>query len=157
MYEVRDGARKLKFDGVLLAFSTSYRSGAKRWVEFSLYRTEGGHYVLSRTGETTMYHLPSCTIAHRNGLHGTPRAALRPDSVPCEVCSPDRSESDEIMQEVPRYWAQVCDTSEAVVDSLYQYDAAGSRYLTVVARRLLEEAAEMDERVGDAYRVEMIT
>lgn len=156
MYEVKDGVRTFKFDGVLLSFSTSHRTGAKRWVEFSLYRTAGHQYVLSRVGETTLYHLPNCVIAHRNGLHPTPRAALRVDSTPCDVCHADDRDTDEIMQEVPRYWAQVCETADAVVDSLYRYDEAGSRYLTGVAKRLLEEAGDVDSEVDTAYRTELI-
>lgn len=156
MYEVKDGARTFKFDGVLLSFSTSHRTGSHRWVEFSLYRTTGGQYILSRVGETTLYHLPDCVIAHRNGLRPTPRAALRADSSPCEICAADQVATDDVMQEVARYWAQVCESADAVVDSLYRYDEAGSRYLTGVARRLLEEASDIDTSVYDAYRVETI-
>lgn len=156
MYEVRDGARSLKFDGALLAFSTSYRTGAQRWVEFSLYKTSGGQYVLARVGETTLYHAPGCEVARRNGLNGTPRAALRDDSVPCSECTPEMDASDQIMQEVPRYWAQVCETADGVVDSLHRYDEGGSRYLTGVAQRLLEEGSIIDEDLNYAYRVETI-
>ena len=60
MYEVRDNKRTLKFDGVLLAFSTSFRPGVKRWIEFALYKTDGGNYVLSRVGETHLFHDPEC-------------------------------------------------------------------------------------------------
>jgi hypothetical protein len=156
VYEVQDGTRTFKFEGVLLALATSYRPGIKRWVEFSLYRTVGGHYVLSRIGETTLYHMTTCEVAHRNGLRATPAAALRQDSVPCDVCRPELDDPEEIMQEVPRYWAQVCDTPDAVVDSLHRYDESGSRYLTGVARRLLEEASELDPAIDEAYHTELI-
>lgn len=156
MYEVRDESRTLKFDGALLSFATSYRPRSDRWVEFSLYRTAGGQYVLARVGETLVYHVPSCIIVQRNNLHGTPRAALRPDASPCQDCRPDRHDSEEIMQEVPRHWAQVSESAEGVVESLYRYDESGSRYLTGVARRLLDEASDMDEDISDAYRVETI-
>lgn len=156
MYEVQDGSRTLRFDGALLGFSTSYRPGSHRWVEFSLYRTAGGQYVLSRVGETTLYHTGDCEIAHRNGLRSTPRAALKTSSSPCTVCRPELSEDDDIMQEVPRHWAQVSDTADGIVDSLYRYDEAGSRYLTTVARRLLEEASSVDPVLDEAYRIETI-
>jgi hypothetical protein len=156
MYEVRDESRTLKFDGALLSFATSYRPGSDRWVEFSLYRTTGGQYVLSRVGETTVYHVPSCVIVRRNNLRGTPRAAMRPDAAPCVECHPDRYSTEEIMQEVPRHWAQVSEVAEGVVDSLYRFDESGSRYLTGVARRLLDEASEVDGGINDAYRVETI-
>lgn len=156
MYEVKDNKRTLKFDGVLLAFSTSFRPGVKRWIEFGLYRTVGGTYVLSRVGETNFYHDPTCAVAERNGLTRIPRVALREGSMPCEVCHPELTNSELVSPEMPRYWAQRSDTPEAVVDSLYKYDEAGARYLTSVAERLLEEASEVDPAIESAYRVETI-
>ena len=61
-----------------------------------------------------------------------------------------------VSPELPRYWAQVSDTAEAVVDHLYKYDEQGARYLTIVAERLLEEAAKLDPQIEQAYRVETI-
>ena len=78
MHEVRDNKRTIKFDGHLLAFSTSYRPGVKRWIEFGLFRTNGGSYVISRVGETHLYHAPDCAVAQRNGLTKVPpRACVR--------------------------------------------------------------------------------
>jgi hypothetical protein len=160
MYEVKDNKRTIKFDGVLLAFSTSFRPGVKRWIEFGLYRTVGGSYVLSRIGETHLFHNPECAVAQRNGLTKIPLAALREGSVPCDVCRPDRlsghNDDQMVSPEMPRYWAQVSDTADAVVDSLYKYDEAGARYLTGVAERLLEEASAVDAAIEGAYRVETI-
>jgi len=158
MYEVKDNKRTIKFDGVLLAFSTSFRHGVKRWIEFGLYRTVGGSYVLSRVGETHLYHDPECAVAQRNGLTVIPQPALREGSVPCDVCHPERMRGEDQMvsPEMPRYWAQVSETAEAVVDSLYKYDEAGARYLTGVAERLLEEASAVDPQIENAYRVETI-
>ena len=156
MYEVRDNRRTIKFDGQLLAFSTSFRPGVKRWIEFGLYRTNGGSYVLSRVGETHLYHLSDCAVAQRNGLTKIPRAALREGSVGCDICRPEDSGADVVSPEMPRYWAQVSDTAEAVVDSLYKFDESGARYLTSVAERLLEEASVLDPQIESAYRVETI-
>jgi hypothetical protein len=156
MYEVRNGNRTLKFDGVLLAFSTSFRPGVKRWIEFGLYRTTGGSYVLSRVGETHLYHDPGCPVVERNGLPPVPRISLREGSVPCDLCHPDRTRSEMICPEMPRYWAQVSESAPAVIEHLYKYDEQGARYLTGVAERLLEEASEVDSAIEDAYRVETI-
>jgi hypothetical protein len=157
MYEVKDNKRTLKFDGVLLAFSTSFRPGVKRWIEFGLYRTTpGSNYVLARVGETHLYHDPTCAVAERNGLTKIPQVTLREGSVPCEICRPDRTGAEMVSPEMPRYWAQVSDTADAVVDSLYKYDEAGARYLTGVAERLLEEASAVDPAIEGAYRVETI-
>lgn len=156
MYEVLNGKRTLKFDGVLLAYSTSFRPRSERWIEFSLYRTVGGSYVLSRVGETRLYHTPTCPVVERNGLVPIPLPALREESVPCNICRPDRVETDMVAPELPRYWAQVSDTAEAVVEHLYKLDEQGARYLTSVAERLLEEAAELDPQIERAYRTELI-
>lgn len=161
MYEVKDGKRTLKFDGVLLAYSTSYKPGAARWVEFSLYRTEGGSYILHRIGMTSIFHLTSCEIARKNHTPRTPAAALPEKSVPCEVCRPGRAIAEgpddmEVAVETPRYWALVSEAPEGVVDALYKYNEAGVRYLTSVAERLLDEAAEIDEAIEKVYRMETI-
>ena len=47
MIEVKDGSRVYQFEGRLIANSTSWRRGADRWVEFTLYRTDGGKYIIS--------------------------------------------------------------------------------------------------------------
>ena len=156
MYEVLNGRRTVKFDGVLLAFSTSFRPRSERWIEFSLYRTTGGSYVLSRIGESLLYHSPTCPVVERNGLTTIPYPALRENSVPCSICRPDQVETDMVAPELPRYWAQVSDTAEAVVEHLYKLDEQGARYLTSVAERLLEEAAKLDPQIEQAYRVETI-
>lgn len=51
---VIDGARELRFNGELLASSTSEASGKQRWAEFALYRTTSGRYVLAGAGRSTM-------------------------------------------------------------------------------------------------------
>lgn len=156
MYEVRNGNRTIKFDGVLLSFSTSFRPRAERWIEFALYKTIGGSYVISRVGETRLYHDPGCAVVERNGLVPVPRAALRDESVPCQLCRPDASDSEMIAPEMPRHWAQQATSAESVVDHLYKLDENGARYLTGVAERLLEEAAQVDPQIESAYRVETI-
>lgn len=157
MIRVRDGSRILQFDGRLLAHSTSWRDGSYRWVEFNLYRTEAGSYVLSRIGQSLLYHMPECRVVARNALHEVPRSEVGRDSRPCDMCRPqDQPTFPIICPERPRYHAQVCDGPEAVLDSLHRYDAAGSRYLTLVASRLLDIASELDDNIADIYKIETI-
>ena len=75
--------------------------------------------------------------------------------VPCDECRPTRN-LPIIFPEKYRHWAQVSDDPKPVLDALYKYDPNGARYLTNVAQRLLERAAETDERIDLLYRVEMI-
>lgn len=156
MYEVQNNNRLMKFDGALLAFSSSYRPGSARWIEFTLYRTTGGSYVLSRVGETRLYHTLDCTVTGRSALVPIPRPALKEGSVPCSICHPDRCDDDEVAPEMPRYWAQVSDGAESVVEGVYRYGDGGERYLTAVAEKLLEEASEVDPDIEAAYRIETI-
>lgn len=157
MIRVKDGSRILQFEGKLLAHSTSWREGSYRWVEFSLYRTTTGTYILSRVGQSLLYHLPECKVVGRNTLHEEPRSELDKDARPCELCRPDLQPTFPIVcPERPRYHAQVCDGPEAVLDSLHRYDAAGSRYLTLVAARLLDDASERDMDISETYKIETI-
>jgi hypothetical protein len=154
---VKDGSRILQFEGRLLAHSTSWRDGSFRWVEFTLYRTLAGSYVLARIGQSLLYHLPTCKVVQRNSLRETPRSELSRDARPCDLCHPERQRTFPIIcPERPRYHAQVCEGPTAVLDSLYRYDPAGSRYLTLVAARLLDDASELDEDISVNYRVQTI-
>jgi hypothetical protein len=61
-----------------------------------------------------------------------------------------------VFPEKHRYWAQVSEEPDAVLDALYKFDQGGARYLTNVAQRLLEDASEKDEAIESVYRIEMI-
>ena len=61
-----------------------------------------------------------------------------------------------IFPEKPRYWAQVSEEATAVLEALYKYDDGGARYLTRVAERLLEDAADVDSGIEAVYRIELI-
>lgn len=155
MYEVRDGNRVLQFDGELLAKSSSRSRDANRWVEFELYRTKSGSYVLGRIGQTRLFHALDCAIVQRNHLKPSEVALLNDEHIPCEECAPD-TYLHEIAIERPRYFALISDSPEAVLNTLYMYDESGARYLTRVAQRLVEEACEVDPQLERAYRVEYI-
>lgn len=155
MYEVKDGSRTLKFSGKILGSSSSWRTGSTRWIEFSLYRTDSGSYILSRVGVSLVFHGAACPLVKRYGLIEGPVDSLSTDAIPCDECKPSL-ELPVVFPEKYRNWAQVSDDPEAVLEALYKYDNSGSRYLTNVAQRLLEEASEIDPKVESVYRVEMI-
>lgn len=155
MHEVKDGSRTLQFNGRLLGESSSYRRGSTRWIEFKLYKTENGSYILSRVGVSVVFHAPTCPLVKRYGLKEGSAEDLKTDSIPCEECSPTVY-MPILFPETDRNWAQVSEDPEAVLDALYKYDSGGARYLTNVAQRLLERASLNDQRVEEIYRVEMI-
>lgn len=155
MFEVKDGSRTLQFKGRLLGESSSWRRGSTRWIEFALYRTENGSYILSRIGVSLVYHGAACPLVKRYALVEGLTENLEKDALPCEECSPNRS-LPIVFPEKYRYWAQVSEDPRPVLDALYKYDQGGARYLTNVAQRLLERAAINDERIDSLYRIEMI-
>jgi len=156
MFEVKDGSRTLQFSGQLLGESSSKRYDSFRWIEFKLYRTENGSYILSRIGISLVFHAATCSLVKRYGLSELKSAQLADEAIPCVECRPDRN-MPLLFPEQDRTWAQVSDDPEPVLDALYKFDPdGGARYLTKVAQRLLEQASNADSEIERIYRVEMI-
>lgn len=155
MYEVKDGSRTLQFSGKLLAESSSWRRGSYRWIEFKLYKTDNGSYILSRIGVSLIFHGAACPLVKRYGLNEMTSSSLNNDATPCEECNPTRS-VEMVFPEKDRYWAQVSEDPVPVLEALYKYDQSGARYLTNVAQRLLEEASDNDRGIESVYRIELI-
>lgn len=156
MYVVRDGSRQLKFDGQKLSESSSRSRGRTRWVEFQLYRTAGDQYVLARVGVSLYYHSSDCDVVARNRIPAVKTEEVWTAMVACERCSPVPMNETVLHPEEPRYWAMVTDSADTIVDSLHKVDEVGARYLTNVSRRLLEDAAKIDDEIFEAYYVETV-
>ena len=155
MIEIKDGSRTLQFSGALLGKSSSKRSDSTRGIEFELYRTDNGSYILSRVGVSIMYHTAACTLARRYDLKESVVTEMHKEYVPCELCNPTLDVAV-IFPEKNRHWAQVSEEANAVLEALYQYDSNGAKYLTNVAKKLLEEAAVLDQKIEKMYKVEII-
>lgn len=155
MFEVKDGTRTLQFNGKLLASSTSWRRGSTRWIEFDLYKTDANSYILSRVGISLIFHSSTCALVKRYGLSEVESEVVNRESLPCEECNPSL-EMPLLFPEKHRYWAQVSEEPDAVLEALYKYDQGGARYLTKVAERLLEEASAKDTVIEKMYRIELI-
>lgn len=155
MIEVKDGARTLQFNGKLLGKSSSWRKGSTRWIEFELYRTESGSFILSRIGVSLVFHGSVCALVKRYGLTEVSYESLTKNATPCEECSPTE-EAELVFPEKHRYWAQVSEEPSAVLDALYKFDDGGARYLTNVAQRLLEESSKNDIKIAEVYNFEII-
>jgi hypothetical protein len=155
VFEVKDSARTLQFKGKLLSESSSWRRDSTRWIEFALYKTDNGSYVLSRVGVSIIYHGAACPLVKRYSLNEVNAAELRDNATSCSECNPSPS-AVMVFPEKYRYWAQVSDDPNAVLEALYKYDDGGARYLTKVAERLLEDASEIDKGIESIYRVELI-
>lgn len=152
---VKDGPRTLQFNGILLGKSSSYKKDSTRWIEFYLYKTESGSYVLSRIGVSLVYHGAACPLVERYGLTEVSFSEIDSRSLPCYECDPT-GEADLVFPEKYRYWAQVSEEPSAVLDALYKYDQGGAKYLTNVAQRLLEDASKKDIEIENIYKIEVI-
>lgn len=155
MFSVKDGFRTLQFEGTVLGSSTSRLNGSTRWIEFKLYRTESGSYILSRIGVSLVFHGAACSLVRKYSLIEVDAKTIDEGATPCDLCSPTL-EADLLFPEKHRYWAQVSNEAGAVLDALYKYDENGARYLTNVAQRLLEEAARNDAKIAETYHIEII-
>lgn len=155
MFAVQDGTRTLKFEGVSLAQASSFSPDKLRWVEFELFKTARGLYVLSRIGKSVVYHHATCPIVRRNNIDPVPADVVSLNMEPCDRCRPTR-EDELLYPESSRKWAQVSDSSAGVVESLKQVDRFGTEYLTEVAKELLIKASRVDEKISSAYYVEFI-
>lgn len=154
-FEVLNGGRTTVFDGTRLASSSSRRHDSLRWVEFNLYLTAGGQYVFERVGRSRVYHGLDCAVVRRNKLKFDPTAPAPEEwHVSCDECRP--SPVDDLIVERPRHYALVSEAPDAIIEAAHKYDRDGARYLTNVTRRLIEEAALVDQRMDRAYRVEYI-
>lgn len=150
-YYVRDKIRTREVEGVKLSESTSRVPHQPRWVEFSLYRTKSGQYVLARVGHSLVYHDQDCFLVTRNKLSEVDGLELSGEYVPCTKCRPDRADVDGVFPEKPRYAMWICVKPEAVIKCLLMEDDDGTEYLTNVAERLLVDAAKLDPVIADAF------
>lgn len=155
MYKVKSGPQTFQFEGDLLGESTSWRRGSFRWIEFKLYRSMGGTYILSRVGVSLVYHVAACPLVDRYGLQGQDVNTLSEDATPCIECHATTN-APYVFPEKYRNWALVTEEPEAILDALYKEDEGGVRYLTNVASRLLDSASENDAAIDMAYKVEYI-
>jgi len=155
LFEVKDGARTLQFNGVLLGKSSSERRGSTRWIEFELYRTDSGSYILSRIGVSLVFHGAACALVKKYNLTEVDFSELKENALECEDCSPSE-EVELVFPEKYRYWALVSEDPRNILDALYKYDDNGVSYLTNVAQRLLEGAAKADSKIAGVYHYEII-
>jgi hypothetical protein len=152
-YYVRDRDQIFGFTGILLAESSSRVGFRPRWVEFKLYRTFKGVYVLSRVGVSLLFHNEECEVVSRNHLSSAAEQDVPGAYVACPDCKPVRIGTESIYPETPRYWALHTDDPQKIVDNLKKYDKDGIGYLTHVASRLLVSASRNDEKIDNAFSV----
>jgi hypothetical protein len=161
--EVRDGGRRITFEGLLLARVSSERPHAPRWTVMELYRQVRGMYVVHRIGESKVYHTSDCSFAQANKLHyghelldGPPTVERLGNLSSCSQCLPKPTDPPETLRfERQRHWSGVAKTSDAVVDMLHRTDNGG-RQLPWIAANLLSEASIRDASLAQSYMTEKL-
>lgn len=162
--EVRDGGRRITFEGVLLARVSSERPHAPRWTVMEIYRQARGMYVIHRIGESKVYHSADCSFAAANKLQyghelkgGPPNTEKLGNLSSCVQCNPRPSDPPETLRfERERHWSGVAETSDAAVDMLHRTDKS-ARQLPWIAANLLSEASIKDPSLASSYMTEKLS
>lgn len=177
-HKLPDAARKVVFEGRLLAATTSSGPMNDRWTELALYRHRDGRYVLHVVGCSDVYHAHggACNngVPTRAGdLAAEERAAGGdPDDnyglVACRVCRPTHvdeaaGDGDLLDVEKDRYAVYALAGVAELMARLRDLRGTGAPRrpapgaavapLPGVAHRLLTEAARYDDGLRDATRV----
>lgn len=147
LYVVHDHGREIDFFGVLLGSSSSYARGKTRWFEVAIYKSQGGKYIVSGVGRTTVVHKASCKhVTSRNVQDQLP---LPTYMSACDACHPSLAD-DFLVPELDRQWAQVSDEADAVIERLRLRDADGVFYIPHTSINALNEAATVDDALAQA-------
>lgn len=162
-FETKDGPRNITFVGWKLGEASSAPTGDQpaRWTELRLFFTQGGQYVIEKVGCSDVFHNESCPTEpgkprrgkRWNNLWDAIPADLQDEYadtedifVPCEKCSPD-FDDEPVWVEKDIYSTALYSTPQEVLEALYRPDTRNSsaKYLSRVARSLLDQAIERDE------------
>jgi hypothetical protein len=148
-YRLRDKSDPdVEFVGVLLDDATTETPEATRWTEVSIYRTDGGQYVIHRVGRSVLYHQHDgvCNTGipiEVGDLDGDDVI----DLVPCERCRPGEIDTMDdttlINKEMDRYNVDVCQ-AESVAKTLELVRPDGTKFISHVAQRALLGAMNAD-------------
>lgn len=150
-YTIQDKSRTMTVFGEKLADSSSYAPGKTRWIEFTLYKSDSGIYVVHRVGYSKVYHTSDCETAIRNHLEPSSSEMVDHTWNPCILCHPD-SESEYVFPEDERHHVSTCESPGGVLDFLSMYDPnSQSTYYTNAAIDLLEAASKVDADISDTY------
>lgn len=164
-FETQDGPRRISFVGWQLGEADSRPGNEQppRWTELRLFKTVGGQYILEKVGCSDVFHNESCPTDP-----GKPRRGRRWDSlfdaipveaetddpgdifVPCEQCRPSFTDQP-VWVEKDIFSTSTYSSAAEVLEALYRPDTrnTSSKYLSRVARALLDQAVEKDTAIRD--------
>lgn len=167
-FVIEDSAQAFEFDGVRLAGPVSSRLSPRtglprpRWLVMTLYRTQGGVYVLYRVNRSVVFHELEhpCDRSGKAAPHWkqVPVEKLPPGAVPCSravasgrrCCYPDLGDATVtvVLAEQPYYTIDRLPDPAAVIRRLSEAKHRRSGFISDVVSRpmqeLLAQAAEND-------------
>lgn len=158
-FQVKDGPRNLSFLGWELGSADSRSAGNEaRWTELSLYKTTTGRYILQKVGCSDVFHNETCNPKRGKRYDNLDIAADQNDVdqdleleevyVACTDCKPSYDD-EPVWVERDLFAAPTFGTVEELLEALYRPDPSkASRYLSRVARSLLEQATEKDDAIN---------
>lgn len=160
---VRDGARVVAFNGVLLGYISSERVDSTRWTTLSIYRTDGGLFIAHRVGVSCVAHRVDCDVIKGKNLPSV--LHMKPDELPieerepCSICRPNivaeaAADPLSVRGETDRHWAGVCDNAVSLLNALHTM-RNGARSLSGLASAALNQAAEHDGQIAAAMNTEL--
>jgi hypothetical protein len=166
-FSLKDGQRPLTLVGWKLAHVASQTGEDARWTELTLYRTLNNRYVVEKVGRSDVFHSLTCPRRNKGQEYPSLQAALADKDadeddtvedifVPCKkavrsgeaFCNPSYDESP-VGVERDIYSVAVHESARAMVESLYRPDKDDTRFLSRVARALLDAAAQSDQRIRE--------
>lgn len=153
-YKVFNGEQEINFTGEEIGFATTQdrRMSKIRWTDITIYRTQGGKYVVEKVGVSDVFHALDSACKRQNWIEQEYDAdeGLRP----CPDCRP--STTGRVFVEQDRHTTHVSETAEGCVASMHNRDDDKVEYLPNVAERALHEAARADEAIRQAFLVKEI-
>ena len=162
-FETQDGPRRISFVGWQLGEASSAPAGEQpaRWTDLSLFKTIGEQYVLEKVGRSDVFHNESCPTEPGKPRRGKrwnnlwdalPEDVEAPEDVfvPCEKCTPEFSD-EPVWVEKDIYSTATYASAAEVLEALYRPDTrnTASKYLSRVARSLLDQAVEKDDALRE--------
>lgn len=159
-YELPNGdGRVTRFTGTLLSHQSSRREDDQlRWTEISIYRTDGGNYIVHKVGRSRVVHR-----ANQTCTSGTWSFENVPSPfAPCPKCEPVLYTVDQpkghgdLVFEQPRYTLHFSASAAGAVESAHSQDDDDVVYLTHAARAALVEASEKDPAISEAFTVQRV-
>lgn len=169
-YEVYEGLRKIRFDGELIAESSTEKQWKPRWLELRLYKVEPGQsfpeegadrlrlpdggYLLHQVGQSVLYHNPD----NPDCQDGVPAsfADLPEDAQPCPSCRPpgrialQASPGQVVGLESTRNSVKRSPTAAGIVQLIEE----GRPELSAPAEKLLRIAEKNDLGIRSVFRSE---